>query len=213
MKIFLIANGKVYHLSELRSYLKPHVIVAVNGGTNKALKNKVIPDIVIGDTDSLQKNLKTKLKIIKYPKDKDQSDIDLAISFILSNYSDFSLYCFGIIGNRVDHTLANIQSVTKVNERGLKTIIIESKETIFPLTEGQSINNITNNARVSILSLSDFSEVEIQGLKYSGNYQFPFLSSLGISNYVTSEKNKILCWKGKIIVIVYKKYRDLFLEN
>lgn len=213
MKIFLIANGRVYHLRELSNYLKPQITIAVNGGTNKALKNEIIPDIVIGDTDSLQKNLKIKPKTIKYPKDKDQSDLDLAISFILSNYSNFSLYCFGILGNRVDHTLANIQSVTKVNESYLTTVIIGSKETIFPLNQGQDINNIKKDTKVSVLSLSVFSEVEIQGLKYSGNYQMPLLSSLGISNYVTSEKNKILCLKGKIIVIIYKTYKDLFLRN
>lgn len=213
IKIFLVANGRVYHLKELANYLEPKVIIAVDGGANKAIKNGILPDIIIGDTDSLQKNLKIKSKIIKYPKDKDQSDLDLAISYILSNYRDFSLYCFGIIGNRMDHTLANIHSLIKVNEKEKISTIINSKETIFPLVQKQSISNIKVNTKISILALSDFSEVEIQGLKYSGNYQIPFLSSLGISNHVISEKNRVLCLNGRIIVIIYRTFKDLFTES
>ncbi|MCS7244216.1 MAG: thiamine diphosphokinase [Candidatus Calescibacterium sp.] len=206
MIIFLIANGRVYNLSELKDYLKPDLVIAVNGGTNKALKYSTYPDIVIGDNDSIRKKVKSKL--IKFPREKDKNDLELAVDYILANYQNFKLFCFGVVGNRMDHTLSNINCISKVE--GYPPIIITAKETIFILGPNQSIYNINQNIKVSVLSIVyNFSMIEIRGLKYSGNFELPFMSSLGISNHVVNEDNFIKCKQGKIIVIVYQKYQKL----
>lgn len=215
MKIFLVANGNVYKLREFVNYLNPEIVIAVNGGTNKSLKNSVIPDIIIGDTDSLQKSIKLqdlKSKIIKYPRDKDQNDLDLAVSYIITTYCNFMLFSFGVIGNRIDHTLANLYSLAKINEKKCFSIIVGSKETIFYLVNQQVIKNIPLNTRVSVISLEKLSLVKMQGLKYSGNFEIPLLSSLGISNYVNDNLNFIECLQGKVIIIIYKNYRELNVE-
>jgi len=211
MKIFLIANGNVNNqlLKELKKNLNPDVIIAVNGGTNKALKANIKPDIIIGDTDSLKNRYKKKfpaLNIIKHPKDKDKSDLDLAIDFILSNYSNFTIFCFGIIGSRIDHSLASLNSISKIENN----FIITSKETLLILSKNKLIRDITHPTKLSVISLSiPYSKVRMEGLKYSGKYEIPFLSSLGISNITESNKNLIECQEGKILIILYNKITNI----
>jgi len=209
VNIFLVANGKVSNLKELKDIINPELIISVDGGTNKALKNKVKPDVIIGDHDSIRKKIDAKK--VKFPKDKDQNDLDLAIDYILSEYKDHKvkLFCFGIIGNRLDHTLANIYSIIKINQENYPPVIVSSKETVILLIEQQSIRNIPANIRVSVLSLTTYSLVQMQGLKYSGTFEIPFLSSLGISNFSLSDENQILCKDGKIMVIVYEKFQNI----
>lgn len=206
MIIFLVANGKVSNLKELYQSLNPSLVIAVNGGANKSLKNKVHPNIIIGDNDSLRKKINS--KIVKFPKDKDKNDFDLAIDYILENFQNFKLFCFGAIGNRIDHTLANLYSLSRI--KNYPPSIITSNQTIYLLHPNTSIHNIEENTKTSILSIDcGFSTVEIHGFKYSGIFQIPFLSSLGISNYSINRNNSINCRKGLIIVIIYRNYLKL----
>jgi len=216
MNIFLIANGKVNItlLQKLKRKIDPQIVIAVNGGTNKAVKAKIKPDIIIGDTDSLklpsriQKSTLNLIKknIIKHPKDKDQSDLELAINFINSNYKNFTLFCFGVIGSRIDHSLSNIYSISKVE----RNFIVLTNQTMTILNSNRSIKNIVKSTKVSVISLNvPYSIVSMSGLKYSGTYEIPFLSSLGISNMTQSDENKIECKEGKIIVIIYRAFDKL----
>ncbi|MEN3015520.1 MAG: thiamine diphosphokinase [bacterium] len=209
MKLFLIANGKIPNLLKYYQLLSPDQIIAVNGGTNKALKYNIYPHVVIGDLDSLKKKFQGKL--IKYPKQKDKSDLELAIDYILSIKSITKLFCFGILGNRIDHTLVNLNLLSKFNYS--PPIIIYPKQTITILTSNQSILNIPPKTKLSIISLDKTSQVLIEGFKYQGNYPIPFLSSLGISNISNSENNQILCQNGKIIILIYQEYYDLLHKN
>lgn len=208
MKIFLIANGKVHNIKHYFDNIKPNLVIAVNGGTNKSIKNSITPNIIIGDNDSIRK--KSKSQKIKYPKDKDKNDLDLAIEYLLSNYTNFQLFCFGILGNRIDHTLSNLNSISKITP---PPIIIHSKQTILILNPSFSLKNIPTKTKVSIISLTKFSKVNIKGYKYSGNYEIPFLSSLGISNIVLNQDNEIHCKEGKIITIIYLDFIKFYNEG
>lgn len=85
-------------------------IVAADSGLDIAQLLGLKCDIAIGDFDSIKnESLLTNLEVLKYPKDKDYSDTELAISLVKSKgYDDYVLIGGG--EGRMDHLL-NIWSL------------------------------------------------------------------------------------------------------
>ena len=236
MNILLIANGKVNNKILNLNFVKEKKIdkiIAVNGGTNKLIKLNILPDIIIGDLDSKkirkkqrirkkqEKKIEEKLtneiqwiETITFPKDKDYSDLELAINYINANLSqnnfnqDRIIYCFGVIGNRLDHTLANINSLFNLylkNNFNSRVIIYDLSSVLFLIKNEDMLELKTGvNIRASVLSFSlPFSKVILDGFKYQGEYEIPFMSSLGISNLTISNLVKITSISGKVVFILY----------
>ena len=211
MNIFLVANGKVSNIKQISSYIIPNLVICVNGGANKAIKNGIQPHIIIGDTDSLtKKNIPKNATIIKYPRKKDKSDLELALDYILSNYKNFKLFCFGIIGNRIDHTLANIYSLFRIN---FPTIVVNNKQTLLLFHRNYLLESLPTKTKLSVISFSDFSILHREGFQYSGTFQIPLLSSLGISNFSTNKENFLKCLEGKVLIVVYKDILSLNVKG
>ncbi len=220
MNILLVANGKVNNkiLSNNFIYQKDiKKIIAVNGGSNKLIKLNIFPDIIIGDLDSkkIRKSLKNKdilnnlhKKIISFPKDKDFSDLELGVNYI-NNMDDLikCVYCFGVIGNRFDHTLANINSLFNlyIKESIENVIIYDLESVLFLIKDNNELNlEVDINTRASVLAFNiPFSKVFLNGFKYYGQYDIPFLSSLGISNYTKNNVIKVSSISGRLVFILY----------
>ena len=72
---------------------KCDLIIAADSGFDIALQNGIEPDVVLGDMDSM-KNISElgripKEKIIKYPRDKDETDTELAIALARKKGADY----------------------------------------------------------------------------------------------------------------------------
>ncbi len=220
MNILLVANGKVNNKILSKGFIYQNninKIIAVNGGSNKLIKLNIFPDVIIGDLDSkkIRKNIKNKSifndllkRIISFPKDKDYSDLELGINYI-NNMGDFvyRVYCFGVIGNRFDHTLANINSLFNlyIRESIESVIVYDTESVLFLIKDNYVINlEVDINIRASVLAFNvPFSKVFLDGFKYQGQYDIPFLSSLGISNYTKNNIVKVKSIFGKLVFILY----------
>ena len=83
--------------------------IAVDSGLLYAIKNNLEIIKVIGDFDSIDNKeyLNYQDRLLLADKDKDESDFALA----LSTLSDFqgTIYVYGALGKRMDHTLVNLK--------------------------------------------------------------------------------------------------------
>ncbi len=111
-------NGPDFKLAGIR--LEDYsIIVAADSGLDLAEKNGIMPDYVIGDMDSLSdKALLEKFsddKILRYSKDKDYTDTELALTFLYDkNIDEITLAGGG--GGRLDHLLG----ILSIFDRELK---------------------------------------------------------------------------------------------
>src|SRR3989344_5006036 len=81
-------------------------LIGVDGGTKHITRLRLKPDIIIGDLDSLPRPPKG-VPIIKYPRDKDQTDSELALNYALK--AGFKEIIFvGFMGERLDHMISNL---------------------------------------------------------------------------------------------------------
>lgn len=94
------------------------LVVAADGGYRALYSLGYTPDLLLGDFDSLgDLPLPADLPVLRFPVRKDDTDTGLALRHGLDlGFRDFALY--GCAGGRVDHLLANFQSMARVSRLG-----------------------------------------------------------------------------------------------
>lgn len=178
------------------------MVIAADGGYD-FIENKNIIDLLLGDFDSIDK-LPDFKNVQKFPVEKDDTDLFLAYkSAKEKNYKNFIFY--GGIGGRTDHTMANIQMLSYMAEKGDKAFLI-GENTIITAISGSEITIKGETGKtLSVFSASDKCEnVTISGLKYNcENIILKNTFPLGVSNEFTDHFAKISVHNGTLIIIWY----------
>ncbi len=184
------------------------LVIAADGGFDYLEELGLRADYVLGDFDSVM-SYDLPSDSIRYPKEKDDTDMMLAVKLGLDKrYTEFVIY--GGLGGRLDHTMANIQALSYLAHQGASGTLYASGYAVRVVTDGTVSfgkdlpENIPGNI-CSVFSLSDTSSsVTIHGLKYETESvtltnSFP----LGISNEFTGKKAFVHVEKGTIAVLWY----------
>ena len=93
------------------------LLIAADAGLPPVQRAGLTPDLIVGDFDSLGYVPREK-RVSRYPEHKDQSDMELAMEKAV-NFRHDTLFIYGGIGGRLDHTLANLQLFASFSERGV----------------------------------------------------------------------------------------------
>ena len=110
MRIIIFANGLMEnHVVAVRP---GDVIVAADGGTQRALAAGLTPAHVIGDLDSLPAKVRARLTAAGtvfhvHPPAKDETDLELALLWAAAQGAD-EIVVLGALGGRPDQALANL---------------------------------------------------------------------------------------------------------
>jgi len=186
---------------------KDVLFVAADGGALLLESIGFLPDVIIGDFDSLtdlqcQHYEKMEVEIIKYPVEKDETDGELALQYCRERGLD-NIIIIGFAGGRLDQQLTNIflleyafrnGMTALVREPGLEMGIIE-KEKFFFQKIGAGLSLIPLDEKVS--------GVTITGCKYlleAGNLLR--YKTRGISNIIKQEKAVITVEKGLLLYVL-----------
>lgn len=94
------------------------LVLAADGGYRALYSLGYTPDLLLGDFDSLgDLPLPPDLPVLRFPARKDDTDTGLALRHGLDRgFRDFALY--GCAGGRMDHLLANLQSMARISRLG-----------------------------------------------------------------------------------------------
>lgn len=212
MKALVIANGSIKNEGFYHSHvLKDHfdLIICADGGLKNALLLNLTPSIAIGDFDSTEESLLQDvqdrgIEIIRYPIEKDATDTEIVLDYLIDhNYSHITM--IGCLGDRVDHSLANIALLKKLLVQKVCGRIIDEKNEIYLINDKIEFYN----RKGSTLSLIPFSE-EVEGVTTTGlyyaldNYSMVKASSYGISNIIEEDFAKVEIKSGELLVIISK---------
>lgn len=201
--IFGASKIKDYSYLESIDFSKSFIICA-DGGTEHLKKLSLTPDILIGDFDSSSDFNDYKNKIT-YPKEKDDTDLGLAINYA-SQKGFKECIAVGCLGNRLDHTYANISLLKYALDKGVNLELIDDKTKVF-LVNGKKEILKDDFKYVSIFPF----ENNVKGINLTG-FKYPLSESvltsdypLGISNEITDEKGIIEVKSGNLIVMLIKE--------
>lgn len=176
------------------------LIIAADAGYLALEKLNVTPHITVGDFDSL-KNPPTDTEIIKHPVRKNDTDTLLAVKIGLDKgYKRFCLY--GCAGGRLDHTLANLQTLSFIASNKACGYLKGEDFTATALKDSSLEFSSEKKGNISVFSATDECEISIDGLLYTLDhsritYNFP----LGVSNEFIGKKSKITVHSGTAIIL------------
>lgn len=208
--ILILANGdwgeddnlaRLYELVQDADH-----IVATDGALDKAARCKIEANTLIGDLDSVADTSRLEerfpaTEILRYPADKDWTDLELAIDWALER-SPTSIAVFGATGGRIDHTMANLAFLEKGLHSGIPIDLISGNETVRLIQGELALETATIGDRVSLLAISLFATVSTQGLKYLLASEKLFRGKgRGISNVVDSVPVIVSVESGVLAVI------------
>lgn len=210
MKGLVVSSGEIKNYNLLRRMvLDNDFIICADGGVNHILKIGKLPDMVMGDLDSIGKEEldlleAKKIKIKKYPAMKDKTDTELCIDFLISkDFKEISL--IGVTGTRLDHTIANIYLLRKIYSTGAKGNIVDNNNSIVYIEDVACLERKPNTF-VSIIPVSETGAiVSVSGFLYSlNNEKLSFGSTRGISNKVIEDYGKVEIHDGSALIIESK---------
>lgn len=112
MKICLVAGSSVAEslVAEIKTADK---LVGIDGGTTFLLTHGFVPEVAVGDFDSVSATQKQNFasqiaEIITLPAEKDDTDTQIALLWAVTRYPEAEFVLLGATGGRVDHFLANL---------------------------------------------------------------------------------------------------------
>lgn len=186
-------------------------VIAADGGLLHTQRLGLQPDAILGDFDSLG-YVPEGAEV--FPVEKDDTDAMLAIRLGLSRgFREFVIYG-GMDGPRLDHTLANLQSLLFLAEQGARGFLVGNTH-IATVIRDETVG-FPETAK-GILSLFCFGQeargITLKNLKYpleNGSLTAAF--PLGVSNHFTEERAAVTVKEGALIAL-FDRQAGLELER
>ena len=185
---------------------KSDFVIAADGGLLPLEELGITPDLLIGDLDSLGAHpLPENVPLEKHPVEKDDTDTGIALAQgYAMGFRDFRLYGCG--GGRIDHLLANFQSMGRYSNLHASTRLVDLHYDAYALTNGTlALPAREAGTTVSIFCHGGKAEgVTLRGLKYPlDGYTLTSDHPLGVSNQHTNEAAEISVQSGTLLILQY----------
>ena len=137
-------------------------IIAVDGSANKLFDLEIIPDVIIGDLDSLQ-NIKNKdIELVKTP-DQNKTDFRKTLEWCIEkNILNISIY--GISGESEDHFLGNYYTLSDFGEK-ISWKAFTDFSVISPCVGNKKFESFKGQ-KVSLFCMKGSSTINSENLEY-----------------------------------------------
>lgn len=200
-RCFIFAAGTFYGLRE-RPDIPGDLVIAADAGYRICLREKIVPDLLLGDFDSMEPPADA-AHICRLPVEKDDTDTLAALRVGLERgCTDFLIYG-GTGGKRLDHTLANLQSLLFLRRRGGRGWLY-GDDFLWTVIENGSITvqRTVEWGLLSVFCLGDRAE----GVNEAG-VQYPLENAvlgpdfpIGVSNHILDPAARISVGRGALAV-------------
>ena len=183
---------------------KDDYVIAADGGFAHTNRLGITPDCILGDFDSLG-FVPEDSRV--FPVEKDDTDAMLAIRRGLDlGFKTFLLYG-SLDGPRLDHTVANFQTLQFLSDRGASGYLI-GKDYIVTVIKNETIRFAPSAEGIlSVFCMgSDANGVTIAGLQYpleKGTLSAGF--PLGVSNHFTGKDASVSVENGSLLLLYDRK--------
>lgn len=198
----IVGGASIADYERLKAAVRPDdYIIYCDSGLSHCAHIGVQPNLIVGDFDS-HDNPHSAAETIVLPREKDDTDTVFAVKeAIRRGFEDFLL--LGAVGERLDHTLANVSILLMLDDMGLTGKIIDDYSEMEIISrESKRVDN--RFKYFSILNISGTAKgITETGCKFplsnaeiTCNYQY------GVSNEVSpGEEAVISVAEGRLLLI------------
>lgn len=207
----LFGSGTYLDPNFYTNFLEEHpelFIIAIDGGFNFLSKMDIMPDLIIGDLDSINKRIiPSDIDLQKFPIKKDKSDTCIALEYLIKNKYK-KVYLVGMTSqDRLDHSISNIHLIEKFYKK-INIILLNENNYIFALKGPIKYKfNQDLDTLISIIPISKkVKKFSLKGFEYPLNkVQLSRKDThFTISNRITNKKAILEFKKGFILVDIMR---------
>lgn len=199
-RCFIFAAGSFYGLRERPA--PGDLVIAADAGYRICLRERISPDLLLGDFDSMEPP-EDFAQVRRLPVEKDDTDTLAALKTGLEQLCDTFYIYGGTGGKRLDHTLANLQSLLFLRRRGARGFLYDD-DFVWTVLENEALTvpRTVDWGLFSAFCLGDRAE----GVDEEG-FQYPLKDAvlapdfpLGVSNHILEPSARITVRKGVLAV-------------
>ncbi len=200
----LIANGELncsdFERVDLSQFTE---VVALDGGAVHSFDCDILPDMIIGDLDSIPQNYRDKFahsQFVHKPS-QDMNDLEKGIIYCIEEQAD-GLTILGLTGGRSDHLLNNFSVLARYDQKIRITVIDKYARILFIRNDYRFQGK--SGQIVSLIPLGKINGITTRGLKYSLKKEsLEFGVREGLSNVVTSSPVSISLEGGLLLLFIH----------
>lgn len=203
-KCIILANGKPPKKSIITFFQKMGYskLFCADGGANSALQMNLVPDVIVGDLDSISiealNEFKHVSKVIML-KAQNDTDVEKCMKYAIRKKYDEALL-MGVTGNRLDHTFCNLGIVLKFFPK-INISLIAENSYLKPYHQQAELKTHKGET-ISLYGISPKTKITSKGLKYElKNISLPFGERESTSNIATRNSVELRITGGVVFVI------------
>ena len=205
-KCVIVGGVKINNTDQIKKYIdETDFVIACDSGIESCKDIGVTPNLIVGDFDS-HKKPDTDIEIITLPTAKDDTDTMFATKeAVKRGFSEVVL--LGVVGDRIDHTLANVYILSYLQDEGVNGMIVDNFSEMLIISEnGQNISRISDNySFFSLLCL----EGKVEGVTIK-NAKFPLENGIITPNHQYATSNEVL--PGEVAEVSIEKGSALLVK-
>ena len=210
MKTLIIGGGNLdydFALAFMRE--NPHdFVIAADKGMEFLRRAKRLPDVIVGDFDSVSPETlawfaEKKVEIRKFQPQKDSTDMEIAVLMALENGST-QITVLGATGSRMDHMLGSIRNLSLALRAGVPCSIVDAHNRIRLFGGPLTIKKEEQYGKyVSLLAFGEpVTNLTLRGFFYPlDGYTMTCDDAIGVSNQITEDEARITFDGGRLLVI------------
>lgn len=208
MKALVISGGtRIEREKALEAARGCEIIICADKGAEYALYYGIKPDLIIGDMDSVNKDILNQFKQAKIEtaSPENYTDTHLAVVRAMeSGADDITMIC--ATGIRNDHFIANVRLLITIHEGGATGRIIDDTNAIYLCTGNTWITD-KKGMTLSLIAASDkVKGITLEGFKYPlNNFDAGMGWVTGISNELISNRAHVSVDSGMLFVFEVHK--------
>lgn len=212
MKIVLVCGGCIDEVfaKEALNKISPECIIGVDRGLEFCYRNDIIPQYILGDFDSIDREIleyyekQSRVPIKRYKPEKDATDTRIGLELALKLKSS-QIFILGATGGRLDHYMGNLQSLIVPLKEGAEAWILDSQNAMTVLDKRTELLKAEQFGKyVSFFSMGD----KVEGLTLSGfkyplhNYTLTNSDGICVSNEIQDETAVVEFEKGLLLMVM-----------
>jgi thiamine pyrophosphokinase len=180
--------------------------VAADGGARHFLQAGILPDVAIGDFDSLPAAMLDELiargvRVERHPVQKDETDLELALLYAV-DHGAAQIVVLAALGGRPDQHLANLQLLTHPALTAIEVRMLHDGWEVFAIHREAHIPGRPGQI-VSLLPMTERVEgIVTEGLYYPLNDESLLLGpARGVSNVMTGTSAHVRIRSGVLLAM------------
>lgn len=209
----IFVNGRLSSPKRLAELLRSDDwLIAADGGLRHLRRLGLAPRLLIGDLDSVTEEevrwaAENGAEVRRYPREKDETDLELALAAALQTGSREILLA-AALGGRLDQTLGNLGLMLRPELAGLDARLEDGREEVFMIRERAEIHGRKGDI-VSLLPWNGPAEgVSTQALRYPLRDETLYPDhTRGISNEMQGDTAQVSLRAGILLCIHMRRRR------